>query len=204
MTVIEWDHFSSPPNNADGHIRRDEQYEQCLPGTGCAVPDIECSIALNDVLDKNSRDSFKKTILNLETTVETMNSSLSSFNSIIDSSKVDFDITLNNTKKITSNFVKFSDTIVNANFGSTIKTFQTTLDNVNTLLSNIENGSGTVGKLMNDDQMYQNLTNASKELEELLNEMKINPKRFVHFSLFGKKAIPYDGKRFEKNNLKEK
>ncbi len=161
-------------------------------------------IALNDVLDKNSRDSFKKTILNLETTVETMNSSLSSFNSIIDSSKVDFDITLNNTKKITSNFVKFSDTIVNANFGSTIKTFQTTLDNLNTLLSNIENGSGTVGKLMNDDQMYQNLTNASKELEELLNEMKINPKRFVHFSLFGKKAIPYDGKRFEKNNLKEK
>ena len=104
---------------------------------------IKVGRAINDW-----RDSFKKTILNLETTVETMNSSLSSFNSIIDSSKVDFDITLNNTKKITSNFVKFSDTIVNANFGSTIKTFQTTLDNVNTLLSNIENGSGTVGKLM--------------------------------------------------------
>ena len=156
-------------------------------------------IALNDVLDIKSRDSFKKTILNFETTVETMNSSLSSFNSLIDSSKVDFDITLNNTKKITSNFAKVSDTLVNSNFGKTIKTFQSTLDNVNALLSTIENGKGTVGKLMTDDQMYENLTNASKELEELLNEMKINPKRFVHFSLFGKKETPYN-KDDNKNN----
>ena len=110
---------------------------------------------------------------------------------------------LNNTKKITSNFAKVSDTLVNSNFGKTIKTFQATLDNVNVLLSTIENGNGTIGKLMTDDQMYENLTNASKELEELLNEMKINPKRFVHFSLFGKKAQPYDGQPFDKNESNE-
>ncbi|CAI8337818.1 MAG: Uncharacterised protein [Flavobacterium sp. SCGC AAA160-P02] len=157
-------------------------------------------IALNDILDLKSRASFKRTILNLETTVHTINSSLSSFNTLIDSSKVDIDVTLQNTKKITANFAKVSDTLVNSNFGEMIKTFQTTLDNVNVLLSTLENGEGTVGKLMNDDTMYNNLTNASKELEELLREMKLHPKRFVHFSLFGKKETPYK-KEDSKNNV---
>ncbi len=157
-------------------------------------------IALNDVLDLKSRDSFKRTILNLEATVETINGSLNSFNSLIDSSKVDINVTLQNTKKITANFAKVSDTLVNSNFGEMIKTFQTTLDNVNGLLSTIENGQGTVGKLMTDDTMYKNLTNASKELEELLNEMKLHPKRFVHFSLFGKKAKPYNEGQTNKSN----
>ena len=39
---------------------------------------------------------------------------------------------------------------------------------------------------MQNDSLYDNLTNATKEMEELLREMKLNPKRFVHFSLFGK------------------
>jgi len=51
--------------------------------------------------------------------------------------------------------------------------------------------------------MYENLTNASKELEELLKEMKLNPKRFVHFSLFGKKAKPYMKEESKKDNSNE-
>ena len=45
---------------------------------------------------------------------------------------------------------------------------------------------------MKDEALYSNLENASKELEELLREMKENPKRFVHFSLFGKKEKEYN------------
>ena len=96
-----------------------------------------------------------------------------------------------NTKKITANFVKVSDTLATVNFGQTVRTLQTTLANVNGLLSGIENGKGSLGKLATDDSMYNNLTNASKELEDLLKEMKLHPKRFVHFSLFGKKTKPF-------------
>ena len=125
-------------------------------------------IALNDVLDLKSRNSFKNTIKGLETTVTSMNSTFSSVNKMIDSSRADINITLQNTKKITANFVRVSDTLVNANFGQTVRTLQATLDNVNGLLSGIEDGKGTLGKLATDDTMYTNLTNASKELEELL------------------------------------
>ncbi len=148
-------------------------------------------IALNDVLDLKSRDSFKNTILGVETTVTSLNETLSSFNTMIDSTKLDIDVTLKNTKKITENFVKVSDTLSKVNFAQTVKTLQTTLGNIDVLLSNVEKGRGSLGKLATDDTMYNNLSKASEELAALLKEMKLNPKRFVHFSLFGKKAKPY-------------
>jgi len=160
-------------------------------------------IALNDLLDLKSRDSFKRTILGLETTISSMTNTLSSFNKMIDSTKVDIDIVLEDTKKITKNFVKVSDTLATVNLGQTVKTLQTTLANVNGLLLGIENGKGSLGKLATDDTMYKNLTNASRELEELLKEMKLNPKRFVHFSIFGKKAKPYTKEESKNNNSNE-
>lgn len=156
-------------------------------------------IALNDVLDVKSRDSFKKTILGVETTVSSLNETLSSFNTMIDSTKLDIDLALENTKKITANFVKVSDTLTKVNFGQTVKTLQTALVNINGLLSGIENGKGSLGKLATDDTMYNNLSKASKELGDLLRDMKLNPKRFVHFSLFGKKAKPYIEEDTEKS-----
>lgn len=157
-------------------------------------------LALNDVLDDKTRKSFKRTIQGFETTVGSMNSTLSSLNKMIDSSRVNIDATLENTKKVSANFVKVSDTLVNANLGETVKTLQVTLENVNGLLKGLEDEKGTIGKLMNNDSLYINLTNASKEMEELLREMKLNPKRFVHFSLFGKKAKPYNEEN-NKNNV---
>ena len=160
-------------------------------------------IALNDVLDIESRDSFKRTIVGLESTVGSMTTTIESFNNIVDASKADIDLTLQNTKRITENISKVSDTLASVDFGQTVRTLQITLENVNGLLVNIENGKGSLGKLATDDAMYENLTNASKELEELLKEMKLNPKRFVHFSLFGKKAKPYTKEESKNDNSNE-
>jgi phospholipid/cholesterol/gamma-HCH transport system substrate-binding protein len=68
------------------------------------------------------------------------------------------------------------------------------------ILVNIESGEGSIGKLLKDEGMYNNLTNASKELEELLKEMKLHQKRFVNFSLFGKRDKGYN----PEHNQKEK
>lgn len=160
-------------------------------------------IALNDILDDPTRKSFKRTIKGFETTVSSMNSTLNALNKMVDSTGTDVSVALANTKKITENFAKVSDTLVNSNVGQTIKTLQATLDNVNGMLTGMNEGKGTIGKLMTNDSLYVNLTNASKELEELLREMKLNPKRFVHFSLFGKKAKAYNAEN-NKNNVSNK
>ena len=52
-------------------------------------------------------------------------------------------------------------------------------------------GKGSIGKLMKEDQLYANFTNTSKELELLLQDLRLNPTRYVNVSLFGKKNKPY-------------
>ena len=68
---------------------------------------------------------------------------------------------------------------------------EVTLNSANLMLDGINEGKGTIGKLVTDDELYNNIAAMSKELENLLREMKLNPKRFVHFSLFGKRAKAY-------------
>ena len=68
-------------------------------------------------------------------------------------------------------------------------------------MTGIENGEGSLGKLLKDEKLYSNLEGASSQLEQLLQDMKLNPKRYVHFSVFGKKPKKYDA---EGNELDEK
>jgi phospholipid/cholesterol/gamma-HCH transport system substrate-binding protein len=89
--------------------------------------------------------------------------------------------------------------LVNANIGLTIKKAQISLDYINELMLGVQNGEGSFGKFVKDPQMYDNLASVTKELEEMIREMKLNPKRFVHFSIFGKKATPYDPEKNKKN-----
>ena len=55
----------------------------------------------------------------------------------------------------------------------------------------MEAGKGTMGKLMKDDKMYTNFTSASKELELLLEDLRLHPTRYINVSVFGKKEKPY-------------
>ena len=73
----------------------------------------------------------------------------------------------------------------------TINGLQSTINNFDNLLKGIDEGQGSVGKLIKDDNLYNNLEGALGQLELLLEDMKLNPKRYVHFSLFGKKPKPY-------------
>ena len=59
------------------------------------------------------------------------------------------------------------------------------------LMTNLNTGKGTVGKLLNDDALYNNLSKTSKELELLLQDVRLYPTRYVNVSLFGKKNKPY-------------
>ena len=99
---------------------------------------------------------------------------------------------ITNVEIATGNFAKISDSLVNANLSQTITKLKSTISNFDNILAGIDRGEGSIGKLMKDEALYSNLENASKELEELLREMKENPKRFVHFSLFGKKEKEYN------------
>jgi phospholipid/cholesterol/gamma-HCH transport system substrate-binding protein len=155
---------------------------------------------INNVLDYKTSESIKRSVEGLELTIFDIRETLSSVNSMIDSTSVGLKETIENTKNITNNLSKVTDTLANSNIGEIMRKAEITLTTVNSLLDGMDKGKGTLGKLINDDAMYDNLTNVSKELENLLREMKLNPKRFVHFSLFGKRAKSFN----EENNKNNK
>ncbi len=159
-------------------------------------------VGLNQTLTIESRKSLNRSIKGIEYTINDFRKTLGSVNQLLDSSKVGIKNTFDNTRVITENLMKLSDTLVNANIGLTITKAQESLDYINQLMLGVQKGEGTLGKLVKDDAMYTNLTNMSKELEELIIEMKLNPKRFVHFSLFGKKAEPYNPDKNKEAEIK--
>lgn len=63
---------------------------------------------------------------------------------------------------------------------------------VNTLIKKVETGEGSLGLLVNDKALYNNLTETSRELDLLLQDLRLNPKRYVNVSVFGKKQKKYE------------
>ncbi|MBT8317401.1 MAG: MCE family protein [Lutibacter sp.] len=147
--------------------------------------------SLTDVLDANSRAHLKSSISQLNATITNFKTISERVDKLIQTNEEKMGFTLANAEVMTSNLAKLSDTLVDANLGLTVKNLEATVTNLNKILASVESGEGTLGKLVKDERMYNNLANSSKELEELLREMKLHPKRFVHFSLFGKKDKGY-------------
>lgn len=145
----------------------------------------------NQVFDEKRKKDLQESISNFNKTLISLNNTTKSINTMIDSNQASFKATMDNASEMTAKISQLSDTLVNANLGATIKHLEASLSSMNAMLTHIQSGQGSVGKLLYDEAMYENLNNAANELEELLLEMKLNPKRFVHFSLFGKKDQGY-------------
>jgi phospholipid/cholesterol/gamma-HCH transport system substrate-binding protein len=112
-------------------------------------------------------------------------------NSILDKNKTDIRGAVINFNKISGNFSKISDSLNKADLGKTVKNLNKTLAKVDGIMKGLEAGNGTMGKLLNDDALYNNLSKTSKELELLLQDVRLHPTRYVNVSLFGKKEKPY-------------
>ncbi|HRN42632.1 MAG TPA: MCE family protein, partial [Vicingus sp.] len=85
------------------------------------------------------------------------------------------------------NFKTFSDSLAVLEMNATLKKAQATFDDMSVIMAKIKNGEGSMGQLINNDSLYFNLQSATKDLDKLLIDMKENPKRYVHFSIFGRK-----------------
>jgi phospholipid/cholesterol/gamma-HCH transport system substrate-binding protein len=147
---------------------------------------------VNDVLDDKTKRSLRESIQGLTAVVESFQKSATTLNELLDTNKTHIDSSLTNISAITDNFAKLSDSLVNAGLPNTLKSLESTVKNLDALLGKIEKGEGSLGKLMKNEELYNNLTDASRELDLLLQDFRLNPKRYVNVSVFGKKQIEYN------------
>ena len=147
--------------------------------------------SLNATLDATTQQKLKSAIASLEVTMAEFSQTSKSINGILAENKSKLNTTLSNFEKTSGNLNAMSSSLEKADLGATVKKLEATLTSVNGMMANLEQGKGSMGKLLSDDAMYNNLTKTSKELELLLQDLRLNPTRYVNVSVFGKKNKPY-------------
>ena len=149
---------------------------------------------LNKVLNDNTINGINTSIANLSATIIDIRKTIEAVNSMVTDNQENLKITIENTKNITTNFSKVSENINAVDFKKIIAKADDAVANFNEMAIKINAGEGTLGQLLNDKRMYDNLEAATGELEQLLRDIKLNPKRYIHFSVFGKRQVPYTEK----------
>ncbi|WP_348800073.1 MlaD family protein [Flavobacterium adhaerens] len=148
-------------------------------------------VSFNSVLDAKGQADLKKSLTELSATMEQFHKVASNANIILEENKGQLKGVVSNFNKVSDNFVKISDSLNKADLGTTVKSLNSTLNKLDGIMAGIDSGKGSMGKLMKDEALYQNLERTSKELELLLQDVRLNPTRYVNVSFFGKKNKPY-------------
>ncbi|MBQ2168784.1 MAG: MCE family protein, partial [Prevotella sp.] len=91
---------------------------------------------------------------------------------------------------VLDNTTRLTDNLASVDIDATMSKVNQTLTNVQTLTEKLNNKQGTLGLLMNDPSLYNKLTKTVQSADTLLNNLRAHPKRYVHFSIFGKKEKP--------------
>ena len=146
----------------------------------------------NSVLNEETKNNLKNAIGSLTNTMSSFEDTSSDLNTLLKENKPKLDSTFSYLEITTGNLATFSDSLNQIDINRMATHLETTLESFNSIMHKFDNGEGSIGKLINDENLYKNLEAASKELEELLRDLKENPKRYVHLSVFGKKTIEYE------------
>ncbi len=144
---------------------------------------------INEVFDEQTKANLKGSIAELNTLVASFNDTSKSINKLLTNNQEKLDSTISNFETTSKNLATITDEVARANLSGTINELQSTITSFSTLLKALERGEGSMGKLMKDDALYNNLEGATKELEALLRDIKLHPKRY--FRILSKKEIPY-------------
>ena len=148
---------------------------------------------INNVLDVNSQNQIKESFSQLSDLVINLKESAENLNSIINSNEIKINDIVSNVDNFSSNFSSLSNSFsdVEVIIGNLTKTS----NNLNSIIDEISSGDGTFNQLIYDDSMIKSLNEASNNLNLLMEDFRLNPKRYVHFSLFGKKNKEYQSKK---------
>lgn len=144
-----------------------------------------------------SFESINKSILKLEHAIGEVDGLVSDerkkLSDIFGNLKSITDNFKNNNDKLSrvfTNLDKISDDIARSNVNKTFTELQGAVGQLNQVLGGIEKGEGSLGQLAKNDSLYKNLESSSKNLDLLLEDLRLHPKRYIHFSVFGKKDSP--------------
>jgi len=154
-------------------------------------------LSANEVLSKVSLIFDDSTRTNLKTIVSDFTETirdLKETSAVLKSNKLNIDKIIDNALDISTDLSEISKTINQSELDLIISNFKIFSNDLALILEKINDSNGTISKLIENDTLFQNLNNASKSIDLLLEDIRLNPKRYIHFSIFGKKDKVYQSK----------
>ena len=156
-----------------------------LPAVEKILPKLDSILANLNALTSdpalaNTLHNVDRITNDLTVTTRQLNTLMTDVNKKVPSILTKADATLGNTEKLTAN-------LSNVDVAETMAKVNATLDNVHQMTESLNDKEGTIGLLMRDPSLYWNLSNTMRSADSLLIDLKAHPKRYVHFSIFGKK-----------------
>lgn len=147
----------------------------------------------NKIFDDQNRAEIKMLLSNLNHTVSAFEGTSRQTNALLANNDPKVQRMLDNANLATisarqtiDKYGRVADEVDVQKLNNTIDKLSLTADKLNGIMTGVENGNGTLGKLTKDEVLYNNLSTATDNLNKLIEDMKANPKRYINFSVFGK------------------
>jgi phospholipid/cholesterol/gamma-HCH transport system substrate-binding protein len=156
---------------------------------------------LSSIIDPNAKNNIGATLANLNKITASMVISTASLEGLLNQQTSALAKTLNNVSSLTGNLAANNDKInsvvsnldkttakfAQLDFKHTLDSLNATIDNLKMMVSKFNSSNGSLGLLLNDPALYKNLASSGNKLNLLLDDIRINPKRYINISVFGKK-----------------
>ena len=180
---------SSLQDEVNAQILRLKFKTEELIGSGDSVMMI-----ITAILNKDTRENLKNSLASLDKTFELMSQTMIQINQVVDHNDESISNIIKNLEANNNNITKILENFSNISEGIAKSNINNLLNSLDHISNKINKSEGSLGMLIHDEDLYINLKNSSKELENLINDIKENPKRYVRFSILGGKSKSQDKK----------
>jgi len=141
----------------------------------------------SNVLNRQTQEEIKESITVLTSAINAINNSSIIIEETLTSKNTQINKTIDNFEKISSNLSDVSDELSSFGLTSLLSNLEVSVDGISSIVEKLDSDNSTLGKLINEDEVYNNLNSSIESLNILINDIKENPKKYVHFSVFGRK-----------------
>lgn len=141
----------------------------------------------SNVLNRQTQEELKESINVLTSAIKAINNSSIIIEKTLTDKNTQINNTIDNFEKISSNLVEVSYELNSFGLSNLLSNLEVSIDGISSIVNKLDSDKSTIGRLINEDEVYNSLNSSIESLNTLIIDIKANPKKYVHFSVFGRK-----------------
>lgn len=142
---------------------------------------------INTLFDEDTKQELRSSIEDFSNLTKSLSETSNEISSLITNNSDNISFAISDFKKASNNIKSISESISSKEVSEISSNLNTLVNNLNSISKSLKDSEGTVGELINDKSIYNNLENATEKLNILIEDIKLNPDRYINFSVFGRK-----------------